>query len=160
VIPGRYDVIAVDFGGTLATTGRPGAPDRPVDEDAAEALWRLHTAGYGLVLSSNTPGRSRRPALQQAGVDELICAYVESHECGVAKPARAFYRQVVVAADCPANRILHIGNRLDGDVLVPIAVGMDAVYVCPYPTPDACLPRRAAHVRRFSALPSLLGRLT
>jgi putative hydrolase of the HAD superfamily len=156
VIGGGCEVIAVDFGGTLATSRRPGSPARPVDEDAAKALWRLHRAGYRLVLSSNTPGCSRRPELERAGVLELFCAIVESHELGVAKPARAFYRAALDAADCAPGQIVHVGNRLDSDVLVPRVLGMSAVYVCPDLDAGVWLPDDVAHIRRFADLPSVI----
>lgn len=151
-----FDVIATDYGETLSTTGRPGTAGRPVDQDAAESLRRLHAAGYLLALSSNTPGRSRRPLLRAAGVEDLFCAFVESHQVRAGKPARAFYAALIEAVGCPAERILHVGNRLDGDVLVPYAVGMGAVYVCPYTDPGAHLPAGVLHLRRFAELPDRL----
>lgn len=151
--------LAIDYGGTLAT----GFSDvletgRPVDADAAVALHQLHEAGYQLVLSTNTlPGRSRRPALAAAGVESLFAAVVESHELGYAKPARAFYAAIIEAAGNPRpEQIVHIGNRLDADVLVPVAVGMRAVLIEPYRRLRARLPKNAAHVSRFAALPELL----
>lgn len=154
--PRPYDVIAIAEG-TLVPTGEPGTADRCVEEDTAETLWRLHDAGHQLILSANTRGRSWRPALQKAGVDPVWCAYVESHAVGAAKPARAFYDQLVAVAGCPPSRILHVGRIVDADILVPIRLGMSAVYLCRYRKPDMWLPERAAHIRRFADLPALLA---
>ena len=154
----RITTLAIDYGGTLAT-GLADDPQtgRPVDADAAVALHQLHEAGYRLVLSSNTAGRSRRPALAAAGVEDLFAAFVESHQLGHAKPGRAFYTAVIEAAGSrQPEQIAHIGNRLDADVLVPVAVGMRAVHVEPYQRRRARLPQNAAHIARFAALPQLL----
>lgn len=149
-----FDVIAVDVGGTLATGPYGPAGDRPIDIDAAAALHRLAIT-WDLAVSSNTKG-SRRPALQAAGVEELFCAVIESHDLGVAKPERAFYQALIDAVACPPHRVLHVGNRLDNDVLVPVAMGMRAVYVCPYANPGVRLPAGVLHVRRFADLPAAL----
>jgi putative hydrolase of the HAD superfamily len=154
----RITTLAIDYGGTLAT-GSADDPKtgRPVDADAAVALHQLHEAGYRLVLSSNTPGRSRRPALAAAGVERLFTAVVESHQLGHAKPSRAFYNAIVEAAgNCRPDQIVHIGNRLDADVLVPVAVGMRAVYVEPHQRRRARLPQGAARIAHFASLPKLL----
>lgn len=120
----QIEVVAVDYGGTLSSEDDEGGEVTP---RAAAALRLIHADGYRLVLSSNTtPDNPREPRLAAAGVLDLFSGLVQSHELGYAKPHPDFYAAVIRAAGCPTHRILHVGNRLDKDVLAPLAMGMPA----------------------------------
>lgn len=145
---GNVEVVAIDYGGTLSD---PAAEQGGVTPAAATTIRALHQAGYRLVLSSNTrTDKPRRPMLAAAGIEHMFHAVIESHEIGAAKPDPAFYRALIAAAGCPA-RIVHVGNRLDNDVLIPREAGMQAVLLR-QPTPPG--------ITEITELPQLLTLLS
>ena len=158
----RFSAIAFDYGGTLAT----GPIDhllgqRPVDLEVTGALRTLYQTGVRLLLASNSlPSETRWPALQKAEVDGYFSAAVLSYPLGLAKPDPAFYDVVIAAAQCPAERVLFVGDHLVNDVQAPIDRGMSAVLVRPKGRRrDERLPEGAWMVKDVAALPALLQRL-
>lgn len=152
--------VALDYGGTLTDPRAPVQPEigmRPLSPAAAYVIRALHRRGVPLVLASNTH-RTRRPALEQAGVADLFAGLVESCTLGHAKPAVEFYAAVVRATRGPAGRVLFVGDNVLNDVRMPLTVGMRAVYIGPLDqAPD--LPREAYHLLDLAGLPELIDDL-
>jgi hypothetical protein len=76
-------------------------------------------------------------------------------------PAGGVVRRLADGRSCgrlPARAGLHVGNRLDGGVLVPYLMGMGTACVCPYADPGVRLPAGVFHPRRFADLPDELER--
>jgi len=145
--------VAFDFGDTLTVGPRDPADERPVALSAAVVLRLVHGAGYRLALSSNVrPGCSRRSMLAAARLERRFTAIVESSAVGYRKPERQFYEALIRAAGVPAAEIVHVGNDLDEDVLVPIAMGMRAVHLSPH----LLRPRLPAGAIRLDQLIDLL----
>jgi FMN phosphatase YigB (HAD superfamily) len=125
--------IAFDFGSTISA----GAIDhtigqKPVDPEAAPVLRTLHDRGRRILIASNTqPGETRWPALQKAGIDDLVSAALLSYPLGVRKDNPLFYELVIAAARCPAGEVLFVGDRIDHDVAGPMRAGMRACLVRP-----------------------------
>lgn len=70
---------------------------------------------------------------------------------------RATGDDTIAAIDCPPNRILHVGKRLDNDVLLPGALGgMGTAYVCPYGQSGIHFDDNVLRIRRFADLPDQL----
>jgi len=156
----RCEAIAVDYGGTISLDAVDHLiAQKPVDPAAAAALRVLHDdLGLCLILASNTtPGETRWPALQQAGIDGLFRAALLSYPLGVAKPDPLFYDLVLAAAGCPAQQLLFVGNNLRHDVAAPMARGMRAALVRPHGLqPAEQLPAGALLIRHVQDLPALL----
>jgi HAD superfamily hydrolase (TIGR01662 family) len=52
-----------------------------------------------------------------------------SEDWGAAKPDQAFFRALIVAAPCDANRIVYVGDRLDNDLQPAKAAGMRTAFI-------------------------------
>jgi hypothetical protein len=114
--------------------------------------------GYRVVLSSDTrPGQSRRPALARARLIERFTGIVESAELGLDKPAPGFYRAMIQAAGCPVEQILHVGNRMDNDVVMPAVMGMRAALAAPASHRGRLLPAGAVQISHLIDLLPHLG---
>lgn len=114
----------------------------------------------GESCSNDRPHQNRRLALRRAEVEHLFAAVVTSTSLGYAKPDPRFYEAVINAAGCAPEKILHVGNRLDHDVLIPIAMGMAAVHVKPGRPSPADLLDDVDRISCFAQLPALLPTLT
>lgn len=137
------EVLAVAAGNCAASLpDEPGAveaavfdavPDAEVDPAAAQAVRLLAEAGWRLVLASNTrwPRPARIRTLRAAGIAEYFAAVILSSELGVRKPHELFYGAVRKAAECPAERILFVGDTEAKDVAAPRRFGMQALLVAP-----------------------------
>ncbi len=156
------EVVAFDYGGTISGNQidhRLG--EKPVDPGAAGALRELHRMGKRLVLASNTlPGEPRWPALADAGLDSLFAGAALSYWLGVRKPDPRFYRVVSAIADCSADRMMFVGDRLDYDVAAPLDSGAGAAaLVRPGGLrPGELLPDGAVVIGHVRELPTLLAR--
>lgn len=160
-----FEAVAADFGGCLTAPHAHVDPRfgcRPVAARAADALRLLHARGVRLVLSSNDlPHQDRRLALRSADVEHLFTAVVTSTSLGYAKPDPRFYEAVIKAAGCGPEKILHVGNRLDYDVLIPIAMGIGGgVHIKPGRPNPADLLDDVVRISCFAELPALLPTLT
>lgn len=156
-----FMTVATDFGGCLTDPNAAIDPEfgcRPVEAAAADALRDIHGRGLDLVLSSNDrPHQNRRLALRRAGVEHLFTRLVTSTDLGVAKPDPRFYEAVINAAGCAPELIVHVGNRLDHDVLLPMEMGMFGVLVR---ADRAEIPDDVVCISCFAELPALLSTLT
>ncbi len=92
--------------------------------DTRPALERL-ARSFRLGLLSN--GNTSAAAL---GIRELISfeVYAEAHG-GIEKPDRRIFDIAVEQAGCPANRILHVGDAWENDVMGAANAGLQAVWL-------------------------------
>ncbi len=86
-------------------------------------LEALRARGLRVGIASDW-GTDLRAILRAHGLVPLLDWAVISGGIGSAKPAPAFYRQVVARAEVPAATILHIGDNYRADVLGARTVGM------------------------------------
>lgn len=126
----------------------------PVDlyPDALPAIRRLRAAGLRVAAVGNTPASAEdalRPHVDVLG---------SSERWGVAKPARAFFDRIATETALPAERIAHVGDRVDNDVEPALAAGMVAVHVRRGPWGHLHEPPpRAIRIRSLDELPEALG---
>ncbi|WP_395111340.1 HAD family hydrolase [Actinomadura sp. SCN-SB] len=129
-----------------------------VDPLAAAALHDLAELGLRLLLATNaTATETRWPALQLGGVEKLFSVALISYSLNVRKDDPLFYELVVTAAQCPADRVLFVGNDIAQDVIGPMRAGMQACLVRPNElVPGEELPDGALLIRHVRELPALL----
>jgi HAD superfamily hydrolase (TIGR01509 family) len=134
----------------------------PLRRGAAEVLAQLHAAGYRLGVISNTlqPARCMDASLARRGLLPLFDATLYSSEAGVAKPHPGIFRAALDALEVPAERAVHVGDRLIADVMGAQGAGLRAVLIrvpgrheaSPSITPDAV-------IDELTELPAALERL-
>lgn len=155
-----FRAVALDFGGTISTDREDHViAQKGVDSMAADALHDLDRLGLRLVLASNAlAGETRWPALQAAGVHELIKVALISYSLGVRKDNPLFYELVITAAQCPAPEVLFVGDSITHDIRGPMQAGMQACLVRPRGLrPGESLPEGALLIGHISELPVLLA---
>jgi HAD superfamily hydrolase (TIGR01662 family) len=121
--------------------GRPDWPDhweavqaayggfRPEDlyPDALPTLAQLRSCGYGVAVIANQPA-SRCDELLALGVDVDVLAMSETLK--VAKPDPAFFARALQLMGSPdPGDTVYVGDRVDNDVLGPLAAGMRVVWL-------------------------------
>jgi HAD superfamily hydrolase (TIGR01662 family) len=94
--------------------------------DAAPCLAELRRRGYRVGIAGNQPAAAEQ-ALERLGLGVDFIA--SSTSWGVEKPDPEFFVRVAAAADCPAGRIVYVGDRVDNDVLPARAAGMLTVFL-------------------------------
>jgi len=94
--------------------------------DALPCLRQLRAEGWRTVVGGNQPA-----AFQQLVVrlDLPVDLVTSSGALGVEKPAPAFYRAVAALAGVPTHECVHVGDRVDNDLLGAQAAGMAVVHV-------------------------------
>jgi FMN phosphatase YigB (HAD superfamily) len=111
--------------------GRPGAQGAPLRLGAAGVLAELHGRGLRLGVISNTiqPGRQLDLSLANAGLLPYFAARTYSSEVGAAKPHPRIFLAALAALAVPAERTLHVGDRLVADIYGAQQAGMRAVLI-------------------------------
>lgn len=102
---------------------------RPEDlyPDALPTLARLRSRGYGVAVVGNQPA-SRHAQLLALGVDVDVLAMSEA--LGVTKPDLAFFTRALELMGSPEpDQVVYVGDRMDNDVLAPLAAGMRVVWL-------------------------------
>ena len=77
-------------------------------------------------LTGNQPS-AMEAALVAAGVPADVVA--SSERWGVEKPAPEFFRRLLTESGVPAREVLHVGDRLDNDVLPALQAGLRAALI-------------------------------
>lgn len=113
-----------------------------LDEDALPVLKFLKRKGLRLGLASNLASPYKEP-LTRLGLDEHFDVLFLSCDEGVKKPESDFYLRLCDAMSLPPQRILFVGDSLRNDVLVPRAMGMQAIRIGGAGTDDASCARVA-----------------
>jgi HAD superfamily hydrolase (TIGR01509 family) len=105
----------------------PASVDRSnLYPDALPCLEALSVDGWRIVVGGN------QPAWFQRLVEELdlpVDLVVSSGGLGVAKPSVDFFRKVAAAAGVEPQECVHVGDRVDNDVIGSQAAGMTAVHL-------------------------------
>ena len=89
--------------------------------DARECLAALRAQVLRIGLAGNQTARAEA-VIRTLNFDVDVIGM--SDGWGVEKPSAAFFDRVVVEADCPADQILYVGDRLDNDIRPALAAGM------------------------------------
>jgi HAD superfamily hydrolase (TIGR01509 family) len=82
--------------------------------DARPTLRELREAGIRVAVVSNT-GFDLRPIFAGHGLDELVAAYVLSHELGIMKPDPAIFRRACELVQVEPARALMVGDSPGSD---------------------------------------------
>lgn len=126
--------------------------------DVIACLTQLRTDGWQVVVGGNQPAAFQR-VVEQLGLP--VDVITSSGELGVAKPDRAFYEAVAELAGVAPSACVHVGDRVDNDVVGAVAAGMTAVHVVrgPWGFLHADHPAITHQVRGLDELPDLLSSL-
>jgi HAD superfamily hydrolase (TIGR01549 family) len=132
--------------------------DAELYPDAEDCLRQLRSDGWQVVVAGNQPAAFQR-VVEQLGLPvDLISS---SGELGVAKPDPAFYEAVAARAGAATSECVHVGDRVDNDVVGARAAGMTPVHVVrgPWGFLHRDDPAVDHQVRSLAELPALLGGL-
>lgn len=94
--------------------------------DALDCLRAVRADGWRIVVGGN------QPAAFQRLVEELelpVDLVVSSGGLGAAKPSPAFFVRAAAAAGVAVGDCVHVGDRVDNDVVAARAAGMTPVHV-------------------------------
>lgn len=94
--------------------------------DVLPALQALKAAGYLLGVTGNQPEGA---AEQMTALGLPFDLVASSSVWNVAKPDTAFFARIATELDLPPGRIVHVGDRLDNDILPALEIGMRAVFL-------------------------------
>lgn len=94
--------------------------------DARACLQAVHGAGLTVVVGGNQPAAFQRLVER---LDLPVDVVTSSGSLGVEKPDPGFYRAVADLAGVHPAACVHVGDRLDYDVVPALAAGMRAVWL-------------------------------
>ena len=94
--------------------------------DVRSAMAALRGAGVWVGVVGNQTSRAGGILRGLNLPADLIAT---SDDLGVEKPDPAFFKAVIAAAPCPADRIAYVGDRLDNDLRPARAAGMRTVFI-------------------------------
>lgn len=103
------------------------ARTRLLEDEAPEVLQRLKAEGWRLVVITNGWHRYQVPALRAVGLLDLVDELVTADSAGAPKPDPAMFQ----AAMSGSGPLVHLGDRLDDDVLGARSAGGAAILYCP-----------------------------
>ena len=126
--------------------------------DAESCLAQLQEDGWRVVVGGNQPEAFQRLVEQ---LDLPVDMVTSSAELGVAKPEPAFYEAVAARAGVATHECVHVGDRVDNDVVGAARAGMTPVHVVrgPWGFLHAGDPAVTHQVRTLAELPLLLRAL-
>lgn len=129
--------------------------------DVVPVLQQLKAAGYLLGVTGNQP----EGAVEQMDALGLPLDLVASSSVwNVSKPDPRFFERIALEMNLTPNQIVHVGDRLDNDVLPALKVGMHAVFLRrgPWGYLHATWPemRSVRHtIDRLTGLPEIIERI-
>ena len=95
-------------------------------DDAAPCIRAAKTAGLVVGIAGNPPAG----AVEQLNALDLSADFVaSSFEWKIAKPAGAFFAEVVRFANVDAAEILYVGDRIDNDIMPAKRAGMMTAFL-------------------------------
>jgi HAD superfamily hydrolase (TIGR01509 family) len=123
--------------------------------DAVGCLRAVKADGWTVVVGGNQPPAAQR-LLEE--LDLPVDAVISSGALGAAKPDPAFFRAAAAAAGVTPDECIHVGDRVDNDVVGARAAGMLAVHVRrgPWGVLHADDPAVDLQVTSLTELPALL----
>lgn len=95
----------------------------------AEALTAMRSAGIHVGVVSNIDDDYFVPMVAKLGLADLADHLLSSEAAGSCKPDGAIFRQALVAAGCPAERALFVGDTPNADVLGANRAGLTSVLI-------------------------------
>ena len=103
---------------------------KPADlyQDSKECINKLKSEGIKIGIVANQPA-SVVDSLKSDQIYDLIDFLGVSAIVGIEKPDRAIFELAISKLAIPANQIIHVGNRIDTDVLPAKSLGMRTVWV-------------------------------
>jgi HAD superfamily hydrolase (TIGR01549 family) len=128
---------------------------RDLYPDVVAVIRQLKTAGYLVGVTGNQP-RGAVDQLEQLGLPVDFVG--SSAEWGVAKPDPAFFRRIAIELNLNFDEVLHVGDRIDNDVLPAQQMGMHAAFIRrgPWGYLQATWPGAADVVHRIDGLAGVL----
>ncbi|MEV0003425.1 HAD family hydrolase [Micromonospora sp. NPDC050980] len=103
-------------------------------QGAVETLTALSMSGARLVLTSNTLATSaevHRQLLHDLGLSVYFADMLFSGELGIAKPHPDVFAAITARAQCPPERVWHVGDDRRTDVNGALTAGCRAVHYRP-----------------------------
>lgn len=135
-VPGRNDL--------LWNRRLPGRKD---------ALERIRSLGYRMVVVSNSDGSMRRN-VESIGFAQLFDALIDSSVVGFEKPDPRIFRVALQTVGADAERTLHVGDLYAADVVGARAAGVHAVLLDPWDDwPEVDCPKVADLAELAALLP-------
>lgn len=101
-------------------------PQPSLYPDALPCLRALREDGWRLVVGGNQPVAFQR-LVEQIGLP--VDLVTSSGELGAEKPSPEFYRRIAQRAGATPQECVHVGDRLDNDVVAARVAGMTAVHL-------------------------------
>lgn len=133
----KYAHILFDWGNTLMIDdARHGGPmcDWPhvaALNGAERVLAELshHIPCHVATNADDSDGAQVRRALERVGLGRYIDGIFCSSEIGYAKPDPAFFAHILNVLNCPASKVLMVGDHLEKDIRGAQAAGIHAVWL-------------------------------
>jgi|SRR5712664_280808 len=94
--------------------------------DARPSMEALRTMGVWVGVAGNQTSRAGEILRKLDLPADLIAT---SEDWGASKPHESFFRALIAASPCEADRIVYVGDRLDNDLKPAKAAGMRTVYI-------------------------------
>jgi FMN phosphatase YigB (HAD superfamily) len=128
-------------------------------QDSKACINEFKGMGVKIGIVANQPA-SVVNSLKSDQIYDLIDFLGVSEIVGIEKPDKAIFELAIAKLATPANKIIHIGNRIDTDVIPAKSLGMKTVWVRrgeanPYFTP-ADLKQADLTVDNLTNLPELI----
>jgi len=98
-------------------------------DDVLPCLDWLRAAGLRLAAVTNASGVHQRRKIADLGLAPYFDHVAIAGEIGVAKPDPVMFRSVCLAMDCPPERAVHVGDKLDTDAIGAFGAGLGAVWL-------------------------------
>ena len=134
-------------------------PPARLYDDVLPCLDALRADGWQTVVGGNQPESFQRLVEQ---LDLPVDLVTSSGELAAHKPDPEFYRRIAARAGVAPEQCVHVGDRVDNDVVGAAAAGMTAVHLARGPWAllhAAGLPVGAHRLASLSELPGLLHAL-
>lgn len=131
-------------------------------QDSKACIHEFKNMGVKIGIVANQPA-SVVNSLKSDQIYDLIDFLGVSAIVGIEKPDKAIFELAIAKLATPANEIIHIGNRIDTDVLPAKSLGMKTVWVRrgeanPNPSP-ADLKQADLTVDNLTNLPELIKKI-
>ncbi|WP_370939639.1 HAD family hydrolase [Amycolatopsis sp. cg13] len=98
-------------------------------DDVLPCLEWLRAAGLQLAAVTNASGVHQRQKIAELGLAPFFDHVAIAGEVGVAKPDPVMFHSVCLALDCPPERTVHVGDKLDTDAIGAFDAGLGAVWL-------------------------------
>jgi FMN phosphatase YigB (HAD superfamily) len=125
--------------------------------DALPTLQWAKEAGHRIGISGNNSARTEEFA-HSLGLADVVGS---AERWGVDKPDPAFFRRLIAEAGCAPGEIVHIGDRVDNDVLPALKAGLQAIHIArgPWGVVQARWPEAQGlrRIRSLAELPAMLA---